>query len=78
MCAKEAAGAPSGCLGVMKGADGLAVAPGEAAARLAARRWGWWEGAPREENKELRVLGSRGISGGRSGVGKILGLIWNG
>lgn len=59
VCAGEAAGTLSGCLGVMKGADGLAGAPGDAAARLAARWWGWG-GAPREENKELRVLGSRG------------------
>lgn len=68
VCAKEAAGAPAGCLGVMKGADGLAVAPGEeAAARLAARWWGWWEGAPREENKEPRVPDPRGKGGERAG-----------
>lgn len=35
-CAKAAAGAPSGCLGAMTGADGLAAAPREAAAELAA------------------------------------------
>lgn len=59
-CAKAAAGAPSGCLRAMKGADGLAAALREGSSRAGGPAVGMVGGAPREENKALRVLGSRG------------------
>lgn len=41
----------------MKGADGVAVAPGEAAARLVTGSGDGGKGTPGEENKAPRVLG---------------------
>lgn len=64
--------APSGCLQAMKGADGLglAVPPGQAAAGLAAGV-AIAGGAPKEENKALRV--TQGVEVEEPGV---LWLIW--
>lgn len=51
------------CLGVMKGADGLAVSPGVVAARLAVRRWGWREGAPQGGERRAEGAGLQGQMG---------------